>query len=225
MRKDKNEIIELRKQGKSYREIQKTTGASRSTLCDWFKNEGWSKHTKSVNNNKNIIISKERLQKLNDARKEKLNLLYKNIEIEAENEFEIYKNDPLFIAGLMLYDGEGDHLSRGDIRLANVNFDIHKIFIGFAKKFLRVNHLYIKFSILLYPDLNIEECVEKWSSELNISRRNIYKPQIINGKLKTRKLHFGVGTTIILSSFLKRKLFFWIEKIKKDLIKNQAGII
>ncbi len=220
MRKDKDEIINLRKQGKSYREIQKITGASRSTLCDWFKNEEWSLHTKNTNKNKNIILSKERLYKLNEARKERLRLLYEKVEKEAEKEFEIYKNDPLFVAGLMLYDGEGDHLSRGEIRLANVNFDIHKIFIIFVKKFLKLNHMDIKFSVLLYPDLSIEDSVERWSSELKISKKNIYKPQIINGKLKKRKLHFGVGTTIILSSFLKKKLFYWIEKTKKHLIEN-----
>ena len=37
MRHDRTEIFELRKQGKTYRQIEKLLSVSRSTLCDWFK--------------------------------------------------------------------------------------------------------------------------------------------------------------------------------------------
>jgi hypothetical protein len=61
--------------------------------------------------------------------------------------------------------------------------------------------------------------VDKWCDELGILKQNVYKPQVIVGRLKTRKLHFGVGTSIILNSFLKHKLLFWINQVKIDLSK------
>ncbi len=217
MIKHKSIIFDLRKEGKSYSEIQKEFKISRSTLCAWFKDEDWSKHIKKSNIKKNLYSSTERIIKMNIVRAKMLEIKYNLVEKEAREEFFLYKNKPLFNAGLMLYAGEGDRLDKGTIRLANVDFMLHKIFINFAKEFLKVNHSDIKFSVLLYPDLDVNTCVERWSKELNIVAKNIYKPQIIKGRSKTRKLHFGVGTSIILNSFLKRKLMIWIEEIKKSL--------
>lgn len=217
MRQDKDLAFKLRKEGKSYRDLQKELGISRSTLCEWFKNVEWSKHIKNKNSKEVIRISTDRINKMNIVRNLIFENKYKEIIEEAKEEYPLYKNNPLFIAGLMLYDGEGDHLSKNAIRFANIDFGLHKVFINFSKEFLKKDLTFIKFSVLLYPDLNIDECVDKWCKELGILRQNVYKPQVILGKHKTRKLHFGVGTSIILDSFLKHKLLFWIEKLKKDL--------
>lgn len=217
MRHDQPKAFELRKQGKTYREIEKLLGVSRSTLCDWFKNEEWSKHIKKSNTDKHIKISTEHLRKMNEGRQIILDKKYKNIEEEAEKEFEIYKNDPLFMAGLMLYAGEGDKLTKGVIRLANTDFFIHKVFLNFTEKFIKIKRENIKISILLYPDLNIEKCKIKWSEELNVPINNFHKPQIIQGRSKTKRLHFGVGSIIISNSFLKRKLLRWIDFSKNSL--------
>ena len=225
MRHDQTQVFELRKQGKTYREIQKLIGISRSTLCNWFKNEEWSTHIKKSNNKKQIKLSTERLVKLNEGRRLMLEKKYKQIEEDAEKEFKIYKNDPLFVAGLMLYAGEGDKLDRGTIRLANIDFNIHRTFLKFCEKFLKVNKNSIKFSTLLYPDFNISLCRKKWSNELKIPETNFYKTQVIQGKLKTRKLHFGVGTTIITNSFLKRKVILWIEKTHKNFEESEKAVI
>ena len=219
MRHDKELAFSIRRQGKSYREIQKELGISRSTLCDWFKNEEWSNHIKYTNNNDSIKISTDRIKKMNLARGLMLEDKYNKVIEEAQKEYSIYHTDPLFAAGLMLYAGEGDHLSKGAIKFANIDFDLHKVFINFCKKFLKTDINSIKFSVLLYPDLDKNECIDKWSTELKIPKQNMYKPQVIIGKFKKRKLHFGVGTSIILSSFLKHKLSFWINQIKFDLSK------
>ena len=214
MRHDQPEAFELRKQGKTYREIQKILGISRSTLCDWFRNEEWSRHIKKTNTTRQIKISTERLKKLHEGRRIMLEEKYKKVEEDAEKEFEMYKNDPLFVAGLMLYAGEGDKLDRGQIKLANTDFNIHRVFIKFCEKFLKTHRNMMHVSLLLYPDLDIDTCIESWSYKLEIPQVNFYKSQVIQGKFKKRKLHYGVGTTIILNSFLKRKLLFWIEKSK-----------
>lgn len=43
MRQDKETAKNLRKLGKSYREIEEELGIPRSTLSDWFGSEEWSK--------------------------------------------------------------------------------------------------------------------------------------------------------------------------------------
>lgn len=217
MRHDKIQAFELRRQGKSYREIQKLLTISRSTLCEWFRNEEWSMHITRSNKANHIKTSTEHMLKLNEGRRITLDKKYKIVKEEAIIEFEIYKHDPLFMAGLMLYAGKGDKLSRGVIRLANTDFFIHKVFLKFIEKFTPISMTNIRFSILLYPDLNIDECKNKWSKELSIPLINFHKPQVIQGRSKTRRLHFGVGSTIISGSFLKAKLLKWIEMGKSSL--------
>lgn len=217
MRKDKDEVFTLRKQGKTYREIQKMVHISRDTLSQWFKNEEWSKHIKKSNTDRHIKISTEHLYKIHEGRRRTLEAYYQKAEKEAEEDFKIHKNNPLFMAGLMLYAGEGDQRDKSTIRLANVDFFLHRIFIKFSEEFLKISREKMKLSVLLYPDLDVFTCTQRWLTELNIPQENLYKPQIIQGKLKTRKLHFGVGTTIILGSFLKRKLMFWIKAAKQEL--------
>jgi hypothetical protein len=219
MRHDKEKVFELRRSGNTYREIEKITGVSRSTLCEWFKNEEWSSHIRQSNTVRNIKISTDHLRKLNYGRQISLDKKYKEVEEKAREEFEMYKGKPLFMAGLMLYAGEGDKMTKGVIRLANIDFDLHKVFIKFVTDFMHVDMADLRCSILLYPDLSIDDCKNKWSQELGIPLSNFHKPQVIQGRHKTKRLHFGVGSTIFSSSFLKKKLLLWVELAKKSLAK------
>ena len=214
MRHDQPQAFELRKQGKTYREIEKLLGVSRSTLCEWFKNEEWSKHIKKSNTDKHIKISIERLRKLHQGRRLMLERKYKLAEEDAVKEFEIYKNDPLFMAGLMVYAGEGDKTNRYNIKLANSEFYLHLVFIRFSEKFLNIGRDKIKVWLLLYPDHDIEKSIKIWSKKLNINKSNFHKSQVIIGKEKTRKLQYGVGNSIISSVALKKKILKWLELCK-----------
>jgi hypothetical protein len=214
MRHDQSQAFGLRKQGKTYREIEELLNVSRSTLCKWFKNEEWSNHIKKSNTRKQIKLSTEHLQKMNEGRRIMLEKKYKEIEEEAVKEFEIYKNNPLFMAGLMAYAGEGDKTSRFNIKFTNSEFYLHLVFIRFSEQFLKVSRNNIKVWLLLYPDHNIENCIDIWSKTLKINRSNFTKSQIIIGKEKTKKLQYGVGNSIISSVALKKKVIKWLELCK-----------
>ncbi|MBI3306045.1 hypothetical protein HYZ82_02840 [Candidatus Nomurabacteria bacterium] len=217
MRHDKEKVFELRRNGKTYREIKKEITISQSTLSQWLKGEEWSKNIQDVNTRKQISISTDRLRKMNEGRRIMLEKKYNETEKEAIREFEIYKNDPLFIGGLMLYAGEGDKRTKGVIRLANTDFFVHRVFLEFIKKFTKTPMEKIRFSVLLYPDLNIEDSKIKWSQELKIPLTNFHKPIVIQGRSKNKRLHFGVGSTIISNSFLKRKILLWMDRAFKNL--------
>ena len=212
MRKDKVVAFQLRKDGKSYREIQAEINVSRSTLCDWFKNEEWSNHIKHKNNQNNVSLSKERLLKLNEGRSKMFEKKYIQVEIEAEKEFQIFKNDPLFMAGLMIYAGEGDKKSSNISRVSNSEFYLHNIFLKFSEKYLYIQRVNIKMAIIIYPDLDINVCLNKWSEEVNILISNFHKTQIIKGKEKSKKLQYGVGISIISTTVvIKKKILKWLE--------------
>ena len=220
MRYDQPEAFKLRKEGKTYREIEKMLIISRSTLCDWFKDEEWSKHIKKSNINKQIIRSREHLLKMNTARKIMLEKKYKKVTEDAEKEFEIYKNDPLFTAGLMIYAGEGDKRSRNLVRISNSEFYLHLVFISFSEKFLGIKKDKIKFWLLLYHDHNIKELIEIWSKKLKINKLNFYKSQVIIGREKVKKLQYGVGNSIISNTSLKKKIIKWLELYEFSFLKQ-----
>lgn len=216
MRHDQPQAFELRRQGKTYREIERILGVSRSTLCEWFRNEEWSTHIKKSNIGSHIKLSAERLKKLHEGRRIMLEKKYRQVTEEAEKEFEIYKNDPLFMAGLMVYAGEGDKANRFHIKLANSEFYLHLIFISFLEKFLKIERKNIKVWLLLYPDHNIEKSIQIWSEKLNINKSNFHKSQVIKGREKIRKLQYGVGNSIISSVALKKKILKWLEICKEN---------
>jgi hypothetical protein len=217
MRRDKQLAITLRKEGKTYREIEKEINISRSTLCEWFKNEDWSKKLKNNNINKNITLSTNRILILNQARQIKLANLYFKVSEEAEKEYQIFKKDPLFMAGLMLYAGEGDKRNQNNTRISNSEFYIHDIFIKFSEKYLNIEKKNIKFNLLVYPDLDIKECCNIWSRELGIDLGNFHKTQVLKGKESTKKLQYGVGISIISSVVVvKKKILRWLDLSKKE---------
>ncbi len=214
---EKLQAIELRRRGFTYQEIAKYTNVSVSTLSAWLSHETWSQKIAESNEKRASKENSKRISLLNKARGNQYKKLYDEAERSAETEYKHYKSNPLFIAGLMLYVGEGDNRDSRLIRLANIKMDIHIIFIMFLREFLGVPREKIRFWILLYPGLDPERTSRTWSKALKIPLTQFYKYQVIQGKSTKRVLQYGVGNTIIGSAVLKKKLMKWIELALSDL--------
>ncbi len=227
MRKDKEKATQLRKLGKSYLEIEKELGIPKTTLSDWFRNQGWSKELSL----KLYELAKSghtvRLQELNKIRGENLDKLYKQAEKEAIEEFEILKYHPLFIAGLMVYWGEGNKSSKGRCWIANTDPLMIKVFMQFLDKVCGFKSPRIKAWILLYPDLDEKICKEYWIKHTYLKHEDFHKGMVIRGKHKTNKLTYGVCSVGISSAYLKRKISIWIEMLARDITREDyiAGVV
>jgi predicted transcriptional regulator len=213
------QAISLRKRGFTLVEIAKYCDISKSTASVWLKGKAFSAEVTKQNLKRAGVENVKRLKLMNKTRQSEREKKYLEAIKAAETEYRHYKKDPLFIAGLMLYVGEGDNTHRRLIRVANARIDVHKIFLHFAIAYLGVPKNKVRFWILLYPDLNEEKCMRKWSRELALPYAQFYKNQVIPGKSKKRTLRFGVGNTIIGSTVLKYKLNRWIELVTKELAK------
>ena len=209
MRKDKDLAFELRKNGKSYRDIQQQLGISRSTLCDWFKDIPWSQHLKAQKTS--VTWKPQHMQRMRTARLQKLENLYKDMSIQAAREYERYRKEPLFWAGLMAYAGEGDKRTKHLIRITNTEAYIHRIFVLFVEKYLLFPKEYIKLALLLYPDHIESTCKEVWSNALSIPKENFHKSHVLQGKEKVKRLQYGICMSIIPNTALKKKLLTWIS--------------
>lgn len=227
MRTDKEGIFNLRKLGKSYREIEEQFSVPRSTLSKWFRNQKWSAEISL----KLIREAKPghsiRLRELNKVRGENLKKLYGKAEMEAGEEFELLKYHPLFIAGLMIYWGEGDKLSKYRCSIANTDPIMIKLFVQFLKNICCLNNSKIKAWILLYPDLEEKVCKKFWIENASLEERSFNKSMVIKGKHKTSRLSFGVCSVGVSSAYLKRKILKWIDLLANDLVKENynAGMV
>jgi transcriptional regulator with XRE-family HTH domain len=212
-----DQAIRLRERGFTLQEIAKVCDVSKSTISKWLAGSDISARVTKQNKRRAGLANVSRLKLINKARNIEREKKYQEAVKEAEVSFKHYRKDPLFIAGLMLYIGEGDNKDRAKIRIANSRTSVHRIYIDFMVAYFGIERSKIRFWVLLYPDLSEGACMKYWSKALKLPYSQFYKNQVIQGKSKKRTLQFGVGNTIIVSTVLKYKLNRWIELAEKDL--------
>lgn len=215
MRKDKDRAIQLRREGKSYREIVALTGIPKSTLFEWFHSLGWSVKLKKKLSRTERGNARARMIALTDRMREERMLLYTAYRNEAKNSFERYFRTPVFVAGLMLYWGEGDgKIENGNIRIANSDPMILRFFLGFISVYLSEIRSKVKMQLILYPDLDDIMCRKFWSRNVGVPLDKFIKTQYIEGRSSKRTLPYGVGLLYVPSKAHKHKLLEWINRAR-----------
>jgi hypothetical protein len=118
----------------------------------------------------------------------------------------------------MLYIGEGDKSKDNPrVRIGNIDVNVLSIFIKFLERYCLIPREKVRFWLLAYPDTDTNLALDWWSKKLNLTKNQLYKTQIIEGRHKTRKLLYGVGNIILSSRVLKVKILKWIDLISEDL--------
>lgn len=212
MRKDHVKAIELRKRGKSYHEISKQLGIPKSTLSDWLRDLPWSQELRSKLNEKNSTKNPQRIKNLQTTLKKKWGTWHQQCREEAIKEFPVYRDNPLFVAGLMLYWGEGDKkLSNSVVRLSNSDPELIKIYYRFLTRILNVPVEKTTAHLILYPDL--VDSVQKnfWSKISTIPLTQFRASTTIKGKQPKHRLSYGICIIQVSSRELKEKMIKWIE--------------
>lgn len=211
------QAVQFRKRGFTYSEISKIVGVSKSTVSNWLAKKMFSKKVKEDNLKRAAKDNVKRIGLINKARKAERASRYAEAVHSAETEYKHYKKDQLFIAGLMIYVGEGDKTTKHLIRISNVDMEIHRIFISFAKAYLGVPQEKFRFWLLLYPDMSEKVCVKLWSKKLGLTKENFHKNQVLGVRDLKHTLQHEVGNTIIGGTILKLKLNKWIDLALKEL--------
>ena len=221
MRSDRKDALNLRRSGKSYNEIKQILRVPKSTLSGWLHKTYWSNKVRKELLEKNREQNTIRIRKLNKIRGSHLKRLYAEAHKEAKEEFEQFKFHPLFISGISIYWGEGDKLSRGTIRVANVDPLMIKLFVKFLNEIYGIAKTNIRASILIYPDLNEIRCREFWIKQSCLPEKSFKKSILIQGRHKTKRVRYGVCSVWICSTYLKEKMMVWLNTLPKELIKGE----
>lgn len=218
MRKDKEKALEMRKDGKSYREIRRALKVPLSTLSDWFSKIGWSQDIAKKLASRAQIQHTARIVELDKIRGQHLVRAYEEARREARKDLEILKYNPLFIAGLMLYLGEGDKATKSQVRLANTDAELIKIFVYFLKNVCNIPVGKIGISILTYPDIDDKVNRQYWSAVSGIAPEKFIKSILIQGRHKTRRLGHGVCGVYVSSTYFKVKMLEWMKLLPEELM-------
>jgi len=223
MRNDRHLALELRKKGLSYAKISKELVIPMSTLNSWFKDLAWSKSIKKRLTAKAILTSRKRIKKVIKSNRERWEKWRSDFRKEAETDFLKLKSKPLFIAGTMLYWGEGDQSLKYPVRLTNVDYRMIVLFKKFLLEICKIKKEDIYLSLFIYPDINEEKCKKFWSNKIKINYFD--KVQVIYGKHPTKRLENGIcSIRVKKSAGLKEKILAWISLLGKDLTNKKVRV-
>lgn len=221
MRRDKEIAIDLRKSGKSYKEIRNRLKIPTSTLSDWFRELDWSGEIRARLSKSAQESSIVRIQNLNKVRGVHLKKIYEEAREEARKDLETLKYNPLFIAGLMLYWGEGDKTTKNKVRLANSDPNLIRLYVSFLEKACRIPRAKIRAQIITYPDIENASNTRFWAFASGIPINQFTKSTTIQGRNKTKRLRYGVCNVVVSSSYLKAKVLEWLKLLPIQLIEKR----
>lgn len=191
----------------SYNAILVQVPVAKSTLSEWLKHfplskekilelrrEGWKKGEASRERFRETMRNKrnERMKKVYDVCVAKISKISK---------------DALFVAGLMLYLGEGSKTDYSKIVLANTDPRIVSFFTTWLNEFLDIPKERMKAQLHLYPNMDIEKETKFWKNVLGFQDKQFYKPYIskILRSSFTYKESFRHGTCSVYFGSVDKK--------------------
>lgn len=194
-RKDKEKVLKLRLAGKSYAEIKKITGISKSTLSGWLHK---------------FPLSPEQMKKVRDFNPQRIerfrNTMRKKREQKLETAYNLTNKDigflterEKFIAGFFLYWGEGGKTKRSTVALSNTDPAMLRFFLEWLS-ILKVGKKKIKIRLQLYSDMNIRRETRFWVKKLRIPENQFRKPYIKKSEKKAiwHRGGYGHGACIVI---------------------------
>ncbi len=159
------------------------------------------------------------LVELDAVRGRKLKKLYETARAEALAELAAWKGNPLFIAGLMLYFGEGDKTTRHQVRLTNKDPILIKLYVTFLERVCGVEKEKVRAQLSVYPDIDAASNERFWSFATGIPLSQFTKSAVLKAR-KGSGGGQGVCTVIVSSSYLKLKILEWLALLPKELMKT-----
>jgi len=213
----KESAIKLRKQGKSYREIEADIGVNRSTLSGWLKNieltkeqrcklhDNWLDALIEARKKAILIHKKGRIQRQKVIRDEVEKLL-------PENKFD-QKINELILATFYLAEGTK---KESTFCIANSNPGILKGLINLMRCSYEIDESKFRGCLHLRSDQEENKLKRYWSNLLAIPEEQFMKSQFDKRTIKkTFERYKGVCIVYYHDMALQRRILYIGEKILK----------
>ena len=167
------EVIKLRFKGKSYREMAKATGVSKSSVS------GWCKNLKLPPAIQRLIKTKTRASHAQLAfynRQKHLRVQAENKEIRenAIKQISFLSRRELLLIGATLYWAEGykrqDKIPSPRVSFVNSDYGMVILFMRFLREIVDVPDERLRPSIRIHPNISERKAVNFWSKVTNLSK-------------------------------------------------------
>jgi hypothetical protein len=210
-----NRILELRRKKRSYNFIAKELGIAKSTVSYWLAQ---NKESQAIKRNlvlEQRIWSRKHMTKIARAASKRWAIWRAKARDDARKEFPELITNSLFVAGIVMYWGEGDSKPQNPLRLSNTDPRMIRLYVQFLCNVLKVPPEKIRLTLILYPDLHNDRCRLFWSKTTGLHTRHFLKTQYIQGHHPTKRLQYGICIVVVYSRQCKEKVLAWIDLFSK----------
>ena len=212
------EARELRGNGLSLKEIAEKLNVSKSSASRWCSDIKLTTTQKRKLENKQqeaALKGRKRAAKLKRERKKKR--INKSKNKGRDRVGQVTKRDR-YIAGLMLYSGEGDKKD-GRVAVSNTNPKIITFMAKWFEEFFDVRPDSLKAELYIHDNLDVEKAINFWSENTRIPAKNFLEPYVVEdkpNKHRKNKHKFGVIKIRFHDCDVHREIIGSVESILED---------
>ncbi len=180
MRKELREkAVKLRiEHKKSYSAIARKLNVPKSTLSYWLSELPLSREEVSALRRAAWTRGEASRERFRDTMRAKKAESNSKVRARMEQRILPLSSRDMYIAGIVLYIGEGDKRNPYRIALANSDPLVIDFFTRWLITFWSVSRQRIKFGLHLYSNMNIAKERKFWQDALGFGRKSFYKDQV-----------------------------------------------
>lgn len=211
--KERLEAIKLRKTGRSYKEIKKELGVSRSTLSMWLRDIELTPKQKAR------LFKKQELFLYAGAKSQQRKRIERTEKIinQAKREFDGFSRNPIFLPGIMLYWAEGNKKTES-IKFSNSDPLMIKFMMRWFREICNVPEEKFRISLHIHELLSRKNVERYWSKLTGIPLKQFQKTFVKPTSLGQRRNILYNGTCVIC--IFDRNLFRRIQGWKTGFLEK-----
>lgn len=206
----KQKARQLRREGKSLREIAEEVGASKASVSVWVRDVVLSdEHRDALDRRRpNVRAAAEWQRRRAAARRSSSRARGRQRGEDAQT------SDWLYVAGLMLYWGEGSK-SNNSLVLTNSDPDLVRLWMRFLREALRLSDDRIRLRVYIYEDHDPADAERHWLEVLELTHEQLSKTVVKtswSGKTQ-RRLPHGTAAVSVHSTDLVEEVLGALEAL------------
>lgn len=218
--KRKHLAILMRRQGKSYNEINKELGVAKSTLSAWLKDVPFSEEVKR---NQLYNIKQTWVKNIREFNRKRHDHYLLDVEAQL-NEFAcdiptLTQRDLFFLA-MGLYWGEGSKKTQSTVVMTNSDPKVILASLRFFTEYCRIKPERIQGGLNIHPNIDRDESIEYWSHLTGIPSQKIITQVVVSsaskGKRPKNNLPYGTFRIIIKKASFYRQIMGWLRGLQQQ---------
>lgn len=220
----RQKAIELRVKNRlSYGEIRKRIGVPKSTLSYWLQEYPLDESEILELRRGAWLRGETSRERFRNTMRQKREQLENEAYCRQRKNIANIKKESFFVAGLMLYLGEGDKRNRARVGLANTDSAVIQFFVKWLKDFLGIDRRKMRAELHLYENMDIDAEKLFWEKITGFPKKQFYKTQIRKirkGSFNYQELQRHGTCSIIFHSVEKKREIMMAIKALLDVYQK-----